>query len=316
MYQEISRNKRNSFLLVIVFVAGVIGLGYILGEAAGFGPIAVVGAFLFAVIFALTGYFKGDKIVLAVSRAKPARREEYPQLYNVTEELTIASGLPMPALYVIPDDNAANAFATGRDPAHSSIAVTTALLNSLDRAELQGVLAHELSHVGDYDILFATLIGVLVGTVAMLSDFFLRYMFWTGGGRRRSRSSSSSGGGGGQGIIMAVAIILAILAPLFALIIQLAVSRQREYLADANAALMTRYPEGLASALEKISRNPGEMKAANRATEHLYIVSPIKNLRDREQKKKSLFSTHPPVADRIRRLREMAGEGGQLAATA
>ncbi len=305
MYEEISRNKRNSFILVVVFVAAVIGLGYILGEAAGFGPGGVVIAFLVAVIFALTGYFKGDKIVLAVSRAKPARREEYPQLYNVTEELTIASGLPMPALYVIPDDNAPNAFATGRDPNHSSIAVTTALLNILDRTELQGVLAHELSHVGDYDIRFATLIGILVGTVAMLSDFFLRYMFWTGGGRRRSRSSSSSSSGGG-GIIMVVAIILAILAPLFALIIQLAVSRQREYLADANAALMTRYPEGLASALEKISRSPGEMKAANRATEHLYIVSPIKNLRDREQKKKSLFSTHPPVADRIRRLREMA----------
>ncbi|MDP8235384.1 MAG: M48 family metallopeptidase [Candidatus Erginobacter occultus] len=314
MYEEISRNKRNSFILVAVFIAGVILLGYILGEAAGFGPIAVVFAFIFAAVFALTGYFKGDKIVLAVSRAKPAAREQYPQLYNVTEELTIASGLPMPALYVIPDDNAPNAFATGRDPAHSSIAVTTALLNRLNRAELQGVLAHELSHVGDYDILFATLIGILVGTVAMLSDFFLRYMFWTGGGRRRSRSSSNSSSGGG-GIIMVVAIILAILAPLFALIIQLAVSRQREYLADANAALMTRYPEGLASALEKISRSPGEMKAANRATEHLYIVSPIKNLRDREQKKKSLFSTHPPVADRIRRLREMAGENGQLAAT-
>ncbi len=314
MYEEISRNKRNSFILVVVFVAAVIGLGYILGEAAGFGPGGVIIAFFVAVIFSLTGYFKGDKIVLAVSRAKPAAREQYPQLYNVTEELTIASGLPMPALYVISDDNAPNAFATGRDPAHSSIAVTTALLNRLDRAELQGVLAHELSHVGDYDILFATLIGILVGTVAMLADFFLRYMFWTGGGRRRSRSSSSSGGG--QGIIMVVALILAIVAPLFALIIQLAVSRQREYLADASAALMTRYPEGLASALEKISRSPGEMKAANRATEHLYIVSPVKNLRDREQKKKSLFSTHPPVADRIRRLREMAGENGQLAANA
>ena len=312
MYEEISRNKRNSFFLVVIFVAGVILLGYILGEAAGFGPIAVVFAFIFATVFALTGYFKGDKIVLAVSRAQPARREEYPQLYNITEELTIASGLPMPDLYVIPDDSAPNAFATGRDPKHSSIAVTTALLNRLNRAELQGVMAHELSHVGDYDILFATLIGILVGTVAMLSDFFLRYMFWTGGGRRRSRSSSSSGGGGG--IIMVVALILAILAPLFALIIQMAVSRQREYLADASAALMTRYPEGLASALDKISRHPGDLKVSNRATEHLYIVSPIKKLRDREQKKKSLFSTHPPTGERIRRLREMSGEGGQLAA--
>lgn len=316
MYEEISKNKRNSFILVVVFVAGVILLGYVLGEASGFGPGGMIFAFIFAVVFALTGYFKGDRIVLAVSRARLAKRAEYPQFYNIVEELTIASGIPMPALYIISDENAPNAFATGRDPGHSSIAVTTALLNRLNRTELQGVLAHELSHIGDYDILFATLIGILVGTVAMLADFFLRYMFWTGGGRRRSRSSSSSSSRGGQGIIMVVALILAIVAPLFALIIQLAVSRQREYLADASAALMTRYPEGLASALEKISRNPGELKTANRATEHLYIISPIKNLRDRDQKKKSLFSTHPPTADRIRRLREMAGEGGRLAETA
>lgn len=316
MYEEISKNKRNSFILVVVFVAGVILLGYVLGEASGFGPGGMIFAFIFAVVFALTGYFKGDRIVLAVSRARLAKRAEYPQFYNIVEELTIASGIPMPALYIISDENAPNAFATGRDPGHSSIAVTTALLNRLNRTELQGVLAHELSHIGDYDILFATLIGILVGTVAMLADFFLRYMFWTGGGRRRSRSSSNSSSGGGQGIIMVVALILAIVAPLFALIIQLAVSRQREYLADASAALMTRYPEGLASALEKISRDPGELKTANRATEHLYIISPIKNLRDREQKKKSLFSTHPPTADRIRRLREMAGEDGRLAETA
>ena len=299
MYEEIGQNKRNSIILVVVFAAVLILLGYIFGQVAGFGYFGIVLAFIISTAMALTGYFRGDKIVLAVSRAKPASREKYPQLYNIVEELIIASGLPMPKLYIIHDNDAPNAFATGRDPDHASIAVTTALLNRLNRTELQGVLAHELSHIGDYDILFATLIGIMVGMVALMADFFLRYTFW-GGGRRRSSNNSS----GGNGFIMILALALAILAPLFALIIQLAVSRQREYLADANAALMTRYPEGLASALEKISRDPGVLEVSNRATQHLYIISPIKSIRDRK-KKSSLFSTHPPVEDRIKRLREM-----------
>lgn len=299
MYEEIGQNKRNSIILVVVFAAVLILLGYIFGQVAGFGYFGIVLAFIISTAMALTGYFRGDKIVLAVSGAKPASREEYPQLYNIVEELIIASGLPMPKLYIIHDNDAPNAFATGRDPDHASIAVTTALLNRLNRTELQGVLAHELSHIGDYDILFATLIGIMVGMVALMADFFLRYTFW-GGGRRRSSNNSS----GGNGFIMILALALAILAPLFALIIQLAVSRQREYLADANAALMTRYPEGLASALEKISRDPGVLEVSNRATQHLYIISPIKSIRDRK-KKSSLFSTHPPVEDRIKRLREM-----------
>ena len=299
MYEEIGQNKRNSIILVVVFAAVLILLGYIFGQVAGFGYFGIVLAFIISTAMALTGYFRGDKIVLAVSQAKPASREEYPQLYNIVEELIIASGLPMPKLYIIHDNDAPNAFATGRDPDHASIAVTTALLNRLNRIELQGVLAHELSHIGDYDILFATLIGIMVGMVALMADFFLRYTFW-GGGRRRSSNNSSSG----NGFIMILALALAILAPLFALIIQLAVSRQREYLADANAALMTRYPEGLASALEKISRDPGVLEVSNRATQHLYIISPIKSIRDRK-KKSSLFSTHPPVEDRIKRLREM-----------
>jgi len=299
MYEEIGQNKRNSIILVVVFAAVLILLGYIFGQVAGFGYFGIVLAFIISTAMALTGYFRGDKIVLAVSQAKPASREEYPKLYNIVEELIIASGLPMPKLYIIHDNDAPNAFATGRDPDHASIAVTTALLNRLNRTELQGVLAHELSHIGDYDILFATLIGIMVGMVALMADFFLRYTFW-GGGRRRSSNNSS----GGNGFIMILALALAILAPLFALIIQLAVSRQREYLADANAALMTRYPEGLASALEKISRDPGVLEVSNRATQHLYIISPIKSIRDRK-KKSSLFSTHPPVEDRIKRLREM-----------
>jgi heat shock protein HtpX len=302
MYEEISQNKRNSFILVVIFVAVVVFLGYLFGRAAGYGAFGLIVALIISAVMALTSYYRGDKIVLAVSRARPAERERFPQLYNIVEELTIASGLPLPKLYIIRDDDAPNAFATGRDPEHSSIAVTTALLRRLNRAELQGVLAHEMSHVGDYDILFATMIGILVGMVAMMSDFFLRYTFWTGGGRRRSRSSSSGGGGGGA-VLMVVALVLAILAPLFAKIIQLACSRQREYLADANAALMTRYPEGLASALEKISKNPGILEVSNRATQHLYIVNPIKSLKDRQ--KSNLFSTHPSIAERVRRLRAM-----------
>jgi heat shock protein HtpX len=301
MYEEIAQNKRNSFFLVVIFVAALIILGYILGMAAGFGYLGVILAFLVAVIMALTSYYKGDRIVLAASRARPADRERLPELYNVVEELTIASGLPMPRLYVIRDDDAPNAFACGRDPRHASIAVTTALLRRLNREELQGVLAHEMSHVGDYDILFATMIGILVGTTVMMSDFFLRYTFWTGGGRR-SRSSSSSGGG--SGLLIILALVLAILAPLFAKIIQLAVSRQREYLADANAAKMTRDPGGLASALEKIARNPGILKVSNRATQHLYIVNPIKSLKA-ARKKSGLFDTHPPIEERIKRLRAM-----------
>jgi len=300
MYEEIGQNKRNSVILVVVFAAVVILLGYIFGQVAGFGYFGIILAFIISLVMALSGYFKGDRIVLAVSRAKPALRDEYPQLYNIVEELIIASGLPMPKLYIIADDDAPNAFATGRDPEHASIAVTTALLNRLNRTELQGVLAHELSHIGDYDILFATLIGIMVGMVALMADFFLRYTFWGGGGRRRSNSSSSGGGG----VVIILALVLAILAPLFAIIIQLAVSRQREYLADANAALMTRYPEGLASALEKISQNPGVLEVSNRATQHLYIISPIKSMRERKKKTK-LFSTHPPVEERIKRLREM-----------
>lgn len=302
MYEEIARNKRNSAVLIAVFVAAVVFLGYFFGTAmdAGFWGVAI--ACVLAPVTALVGYFQGDKIVLAVSHAQPADRERYPILYNVTEELTVASGLPMPKLYVIPDEDAPNAFATGRDPAHSSVAVTAALLGRLNREQLQGVLAHEMSHVGDYDIRFATLVGILVGMVAMMSDFFLRSAFWSGG---RSRSRSRSGSGGGNAAILIISLILAILAPIFAKLVQLAISRQREYLADAQAAKMTRDPEGLASALEAISRSPGRLEAANRATAHLYIVSPLRA--DAIGKSVSgLFSTHPPIEERIKRLRAIA----------
>ena len=303
MYEEMARNKRNTILLFIFFGIFIGVLGFVIGQASGTGYWGLLIALIVVFLMSIGSYYKGDKLVLAVSRAKKIRKEDAPQLYNVVEELTIASGLPMPNIYIIHDDDAPNAFATGRDPEHSSVAVTTGLLSRLNRAELQGVMAHELSHVQNFDILFATLIGVMVGTVALLCDFFLRYTFW-GGGRSRSRSrSSGSSGGGAEAVIFIIAIVLAILAPIFAKLIQLAVSRQREYLADASAAQMTRYPEGLANALAKIAKDPGILEVSNRATQHLYIVSPIKSLRDK--KKSNLFSTHPPIEERIKRLREM-----------
>ena len=295
MYEEISRNTRNSFILIFIFGALVVGLGGVVSYATGtWFPLLL--AFGLAVLLSLNGFFNGDRLVLLASRARVASRESQPALYNVIEELTVASGLPMPKVYIIPDDDAPNAFATGRDARHASIAVTTALLNRLNREELQGVMAHEMSHIGNRDILFATLVGVLVGMVALLSDFFLRYSLW-GGNRRGGRQDSGSGGA----ILLVATLILAILAPLAARLIQLAISRQREYLADSSAARMTRNPEGLARALEKISASPGKLEAANRATAHLFFFSPAAEPR----KRRRLFSTHTPVEERIRRLREM-----------
>jgi len=234
-----------------------------------------------AVTMSLTAYYSGDKMILAMSRAKRIEKKDNPQLF---------------AVYVI-EDSAPNAFATGRDPEHAAIAITTGLLEKLNRDELQGVIAHEMSHIGNRDILYATMVGILVGTIVMVSDFFLRSFFWTGGRRRKK-----GGQGGGGAIVLVIAILLAILAPLFAKLLQLAVSRQREYLADATAVKLTRYPDGLASALEKIANDREVLEVANRATQHLYIVNPIKPF---EKRAKSLFSTHPPIGERIARLRAM-----------
>jgi len=296
LYSEISANKRNSFLLVTGITALLVILGYFLGRYWGSGYFGVALALIIAVTMSLTAYFGGDKMILAMSRARRIEKKDYPQLFNVVEELSIAAGLPMPAIYVI-DDSAPNAFATGRDPEHAAVAITTGLLEKLNRDELQGVMAHELSHIGNRDILYATMVGILVGTIVMVSDFFLRSFFWTGGRRRKK-----GGQGGGGAIVLVIAILLAILAPLFAKLLQLAVSRQREYLADATAVKLTRYPDGLASALEKIARDKEVLEVANRATQHLYIVNPIKPF---EKRAKSLFSTHPPIEERIARLRAM-----------
>ncbi|HXG39585.1 MAG TPA: M48 family metallopeptidase, partial [Candidatus Limnocylindrales bacterium] len=252
-------------------------------------------------LLALGSFVAGDRLVLAVSRARPADEATHGRLLNVVRELSIAANVPMPRVYVI-DDSAPNAFATGRDPEHASIAVTTGLLDKLDREELQGVIAHELSHVRNYDIRFALLVGVLVGGIALLADFFLRWTWW-GMGSRRSRERDG-GGGGLQAIFLVVALVLAVLAPIAARLVQLAISRQREYLADASSVELTRNPYGLERALAKIAADREVLEVANRATQHLYFANPIKKF---ERRASSLWSTHPPIVDRINRLRELTG---------
>jgi len=246
-------------------------------------------------------YFAGDSLVLSVSGAREVDEAVAPQLLNVVREMAIAANVPMPRVYLI-EDTAPNAFATGRDPKHASVAVTTGLLEKLDREELQGVLAHELSHVRNLDIRFSLIVGVMVGAIAILADFFLRFTFW-GGGRGRDRDSG--GGGGAQAIIFIVAIALAILAPLISRFIQLAVNRQREYLADASAVELSRNPYGLERALAKISGDAEVLEVANRGTQHMYFTNPIKKF---EERSSGLMSTHPPIIDRINRLRQLTGE--------
>ena len=307
MYEQIRRNRRASWLLMGLVVCLLACLGYVIGFAmvggnqGGLGLLGVFG--VAAIAWSILGYYAGDRMVLAVSGAREVTHETHPKLWNVVEEMSIAGGLPLPRTYII-DDPAPNAFATGRDPAHASIAVTTGLLERLDREELQGVVAHELSHVRNYDIRFATLVGILVGMIALIADFFLRATFWGGMGRRRS---SSDGGGEGQIVFLIVAIVLAILAPLAAYSVQFAISRRREYLADASAVELTRNPLGLARALNDIAADPNPLKQANRATAHLYIANPLKNKKVKEQA--GLFDTHPPIQKRIAILLDMAHAG-------
>ncbi len=296
MWEQISANKVKSGVLLVLFVGFVIFLGWIFGQTTSFGYAGPIIAAVVAGIGAFAGYYNSDRIALAISRARPARLEDHPHLYHSVEGLAIAAGIPKPALYII-DDSAPNAFATGRDPEHAAIAVTTGLLSKLNRVELEGVVAHEMSHIANYDTRLMTITVVLVGTVALVSDWMLRSFFW-GGGRRRK----SQGGGNSGSILLLVAIGLAILSPIIAQLIKLAISRKREFLADANGALLTRYPEGLASALVKISGDRDPLEVANKATAHLYISNPLK---DRKGAFNKLFSTHPPVEERVAALRAM-----------
>ncbi|MDI6799794.1 MAG: zinc metalloprotease HtpX [Actinomycetota bacterium] len=299
MYEEISSNIRRSWAMIIIFIIFVAYLGYIFGELTEFGYAGVFFALLVAGAMSWTGYYYSDRIVLAMSRAREVEKVELPYLYNVIEGLSIAAGVPVPKMYVI-EDSAPNAFATGRDPEHSAVAVTTGLLEKLDRVELEGVVAHEMSHIKNYDIKLASLAVVMVGIVTLLADWLMR-SFWWGGSRRRR----DDGGGEFGAILMIVGLIMAILAPVVAQLMRLALSRQREFLADASGAMLTRYPEGLASALEKLASDREPLEVANKATAHLYIVNPLKDIGGSIN---NLFNTHPKIEERVAKLRAMSFE--------
>lgn len=294
MYSQITSNKRRTWILIVLFTAVVVALGWAFGMQFGDPSAGIVIATVIAVVMNLVGYFKGDTAALAASGAKRVQKRDAPELWNLVENLVIATGIPMPALYVI-NDPSPNAFACGRDPEHASVAVTTGLAEKLTKQQLQGVIAHELSHIKNYDVRVMTIVVVLVGTVMLLSDWMLRSMFF---GRGRSEDRGQLGL-----ILMIVGIVLAILSPILAELIKLAVSREREYLADASGAMMTRFPEGLADALEIIAREDLPLKRANHATAHLFLANPF----DPHVTKKfeRWFSTHPPIEDRIKRLRAM-----------
>ena len=310
MFEQIRANRIKSSFLIVGLAAVLVGLGYFIGIAnhpkGGIVGVAIaVGVWL---IMCLVSYFGGGNIMLGMSGAKEIQHKDNPQLFNIVEEMAIAGGLPMPKVYII-DDTAPNAFATGRNPEHAAVAITTGLLMKLNRDELQGVMAHEMSHVRNRDILFMTMAGIIVGAVVLIADMYLRHVFWFGGGRRRRRSSS---GGQAQVVMMVIAIVLAILAPILARLLYLAASRRREYLADASAAQLTRYPEGLASALGKISGDREPLEAANRATAPMYIVNPLKSSMSLKSSWiGGLFSTHPPIDNRVAVLRSM-GTGASL----
>jgi heat shock protein HtpX len=296
IYDAVAANRWRTVALITVFTGILTALGYVVGEyfAPGGGLAVVPLALGFSGVSATASYFAGDKLVLAQSQARELKPGEEPQLRNIIETLSIGLGIAPPRIYLI-DDSAPNAFATGRDPAHASIVVTRGLIDKLDRTELEGVIAHELSHVVNRDIRVMLLVTVMVGTIALLSDWMLRSFAWGGGGRRgRDR--------GGGGIVVLIAIALAILTPVIATLIQLAVSRQREYLADASGALLTRYPPGLANALRKIAADKEALEVANKATASLFIANPLK---DAPRAMDGLFDTHPPIVERIRRLEAM-----------
>jgi heat shock protein HtpX len=303
-FAQQAANRRNSVLLVLIVTALLAALGFAIGYgtsgAVEGGVVVTTFAVVLALLLSLGSYFGGDKLVLATSGAKQVSEQTAPQLMNVVRELSLAAGTPMPRVFII-EDTAPNAFATGRDPKHASVAITTGLLEKLDREELQGVIGHELSHVRNFDIRFALLVAVLVGSIALLADFFLRFTFWGGGRRGGGRDR----GGGLAAIVFVLAIILAVLAPIIARFVQLAVNRQREYLADASSVELTRNPSGLERALAKIAGDKEVLEVANRATQHLYFTNPIKKFEDRSS---SMFSTHPNVVDRINRLRQLTGE--------
>jgi heat shock protein HtpX len=302
MYEQIAANKRNTLLIFAMVILLLGGLGYIVGEVAqpGAGVVGLAIMLGVALVWISVAVFSGDRIIRSMAGARPAPEGEFPMLHNVVEEMAIAAGVPKPAVYVM-DEEAPNAFATGRDPAHAAVTVTTGLLKMLNRDELQGVVAHEIGHIKNRDILYAVVVAIIVGLIALVCEVILRsfrYRMFSGG-RSRGR-----GAGGAQLVLLVVLVLFAVLAPISATLLQLAVSRQREYLADASGAQFTRYPHGLARALEKIAADPQPLHAANRATQHLFIVNPLRALKNASNS--YVWSTHPPIQERIKRLNQMA----------
>ncbi len=299
VYSHKDANIKKTWILIIAFLVLVISLGWFLGYWFG-NPIILLFAIVLSLVMSVGSYWGSHKLVLAMAHAHPIKKDDAPELYRIVENLSITAGIPMPKLYII-DEEAPNAFATGRNPEHAVVAVTRGLLKILDRTELEGVLAHELSHIGNRDMLVSTVTVVLAGIIIWTADIMFRSMLFGGiGGRRNS--------GGGGGITMAIGIAVMIIAPILAMVLKLAISRKREFLADASGALLTRYPEGLASALEKISADTHKMKSASNATAHLYFENPFKG--DKKDTKgvswvSKLFLTHPPVEKRIEALRQM-----------
>ncbi|HEY8115850.1 MAG TPA: M48 family metalloprotease [Actinomycetota bacterium] len=302
MYEQIASNKRKTVLLIVGAIVLLGAVGYVLGIWYGSGPAGLIGAVALAIVLSLASFFGGDRLVLASTRAREVTPQEQARLHNIVEGLSIAAGIPKPRVYVIPEQ-APNAFATGRNPEHASVAVTEGLLATMNRVELEGVIGHELSHVVDRDILVGTVVATLVGAVVLISEFFLRSWWWGG---FRGRRGGDRNGGGIEAIIFAIGLVLLVLAPIIGQIIRLAVSRQREFLADAQGALLTRYPPGLASALRKIGAASGiPMRSANNATAHLWLNQPSRVHGEGMGPLERLFSTHPPIEERIRRLEEM-----------
>jgi len=301
VYDQIAKNKRRSALLILLVLVIAVALGYLFGYLFGFGWFGAAIALVIAAVMAFSSYRFGDRVVLRISKAKPASPEDYPQLHNVVEGVSIGAGIPKPDVYVIPE-RAPNAFATGRDPEHSSVAVTEGLLELLNRVELEGVIAHELAHIRNRDILVGTLTATLVGSVVLIAEFMRRSFLW---GSRIGRKAEGRGGTAVAAIFFVVALVLSILAPIGAQLIRLAVSRRREYLADADGALITRYPPGLQSALRKIGANPQPMRSTNNATAHLWFSKPSATPGSVYTRWERLFSTHPPIEDRIKVLEDM-----------
>jgi heat shock protein HtpX len=301
MHEQIAANQRKTIVLFIVGIVFLVAVGAVVGYLFGGGPVGAIVALAIAIVMSLASWFSGDKLVLASARAVEVTPDQHPRLHNLVEGLAIAAGLPKPRIYVIPEQ-APNAFATGRDPEHAAIGVTHGLLEQLNRVELEGVVAHEMAHIQDRDILVGTVVACVVGAAVLLSEFMMRSWLWGG---FRGRRGDDSHGGPASAILLVIGLALLIVAPIAGQVIKLSVSRNREFLADAQGAMLTRYPPGLAAALRKIAASPAAMHSANNATAHLWLNAPSRFEGPKQGPLEKLFQTHPPIEERIKRLEEM-----------